>query len=161
MRHKLYYYYRMAETSNQRRSRLLGMSFGAACNQLRKAILFKLANDADLTKCHRCGKQIETLAEFSIEHKDAWERAADPVATFFNLENVTFSHLVCNSGAALKPNKKFASKKESNQFWNSKRTYEQRRPEREPARPIRPISANRKKAWLGGRVADYARLESG
>lgn len=114
----------MIETKSERQHRLLGRSFGSAFNRLRKSLLFELAKDAGLTVCHRCGKEINTLDEFSIEHKDAWERAADPVAAFFSRDNIAFSHLVCNSGAALRSNKRFKSKKESNAFWNSRRTRE-------------------------------------
>lgn len=128
----------MKEIKSERQRRLLGVSFGSACNKLRKLLLFKLATDAGRTMCHRCGEQIATLDEFSIEHKASWERAADPLVAFFNLENIAFSHLTCNVGAASKPHKRFNSRKESHAFHNaisnSRRTPEQRRPEYEPAR---------------------------
>jgi hypothetical protein len=48
----------------------------------------------------------------SIEHKEAWMGAADPLASFFDLENIAFSHLSCNCSAASKPNQLYASKGE-------------------------------------------------
>lgn len=54
--------------------------------------------------CFRCGTIIETEAEFSIEHKSAWQSAPDPLSAFFDLNNISFSHLVCNIAAASKNN---------------------------------------------------------
>jgi hypothetical protein len=36
----------------------------------------------------------------SIDHKNPWQAAADPKASFFDLDNIAFSHLRCNSGEA-------------------------------------------------------------
>jgi hypothetical protein len=35
----------------------------------------------------------------SIEHKEAWQGAADPKLAFFNPDNIAFSHLSCNISA--------------------------------------------------------------
>ena len=99
---------------------LLGMSGGAARNRLVKSILFMLAQKVGLDTCFRCGTKIETVAEFSMDHKEDWERSADPVKAFFDLANIAFSHLSCNSGAASRPTKKYTSKLERNKAGNAR-----------------------------------------
>jgi hypothetical protein len=101
--------------ANAKRQKLLGMPFGTATSRLRKALLFKLAEKAGMLDCHRCGKQIETLDQFSIEHKVTWSSAQDPVAAFFDVDNIAFSHPICNTRAASRPNKIYASQTEAKQ----------------------------------------------
>lgn len=98
--------------SNLKKVELLGMAHGTANGRLRKTIMFMLAQRCGMDTCYRCADKIETCEELSIEHKDEWERAADPVLAFFNLENIAFSHLACNIRAAGKPTKRYASSKE-------------------------------------------------
>ena len=73
----------------------LGMSHSTASHRLRKLILFSLINQT----CHRCKEKIESVKELSIEHKIAWQDSSDPVGLFFDLGNIAFSHLSCNSGS--------------------------------------------------------------
>lgn len=87
-----------------RHRRIFGMSKGAANSRLRKALLFEFAKRLELLTCHRCGEQIETIDEFSIEHTVAWEWSEDPLSTFFDLSLIAFSHLPCNVAAASRPN---------------------------------------------------------
>ena len=86
---------------------LLGMSWGAACNRLRKKVLFSLIVRLKENTCYRCGNEILSVDDLSIEHKDAWRQAENPVESFFDLDNIDFSHLSCNSAAASKPHKKY------------------------------------------------------
>lgn len=73
------------------------MSYGKANNILKKSLLFKLAhNNSNYLWCFRCNKQIETVNDFSVEHKIAWLDSPDPINLFFDLQNITFSHLSCN-----------------------------------------------------------------
>jgi len=74
----------------------LGMPHGTATSQLRKSILFECVQRLDLDNCYRCGEKIQTLREFSIEHKQNWLDSHDPVTLFFDLDNIAFSHLTCN-----------------------------------------------------------------
>jgi hypothetical protein len=37
-----------------------------------------------------------TVENFTIEHKSAWQKALDPIAAFFDLSNISFSHHRCN-----------------------------------------------------------------
>lgn len=85
--------------ANERKTQLLGESLGKATNQLRKGLLFELAKRLELLTCHQCGTPITSVAEFSIEHKLPWMSAENPRGAFFDIENIAFSHLRCNSGA--------------------------------------------------------------
>ena len=83
-----------------KKSSLLGENFSTAANKLRKNLLFSLAQKLGLDICFRCGDLIEDAKSLSIEHKEAWQSAADPNAAFYDLDNIAFSHLKCNIGAA-------------------------------------------------------------
>lgn len=87
---------------NQTKARLLGEPFGTANNKLRKLLLFSLAGRLGLLGCHRCGEQIEDISMFSIEHIRAWAWQDNPRDAFFDLDNISFSHISCNVGAANK-----------------------------------------------------------
>lgn len=81
---------------NAKKSGQLGMSNGKANNILKKSIMFMLVQVAGLDVCFRCGKRIETVNEFSIDHKTNWLDSEDPIALFFSLDNISFSHYSCN-----------------------------------------------------------------
>lgn len=75
--------------------------------------MFDLVKRCGLATCYRCEKEIETEEELSIEHKNGWQLAADPVAAFFNLDDIGFSHLLCNIKAGGGHNKIHASRAEA------------------------------------------------
>jgi len=85
---------------NKKKNEQLGMSHGTAANRLRKAIMFRLLQDAGKDMCFQCGEKIESVDEISIEHKVPWLDNDDPVGLFFDLDNIAFSHLSCNVGAS-------------------------------------------------------------
>jgi len=85
--------------ANKQRAMLLGMPFGTANAKLRKMILFKLVKESGQDICYRCGKEIKTIEELSIEHKQSWPQGDNPKQLFFDLDNIAFSHLKCNCGA--------------------------------------------------------------
>ena len=91
--------------SNKKKNVQLKMSYGKANNNLRKAIMFQMIQKAGLDICFQCGKKIETINELSIEHKIPWLDSDDPVKLYFDLDNIAFSHLKCNAGAAIRPTK--------------------------------------------------------
>lgn len=99
----------MSKNSNKIKRVQLGMPHGTATNRLRKQIIFMLLWELRRLKCHRCGKQIGSAIELSIDHKEPWLNAPNPQERFFDLSNVAFSHLSCNSGAGkryeLQPNR--------------------------------------------------------
>lgn len=78
----------------------LGMPIGTASNRLRKSVIFMLLKKLNMNFCYQCGVEIENESELSIEHKIPWLDSDDPVKTFFDLENIAFSHLNCNISAA-------------------------------------------------------------
>jgi hypothetical protein len=82
-------------SSNARKSAFLGMTYGAAAHRLRKQILFRYVQAAGDDFCFKCGARIETVEELSIEHKLPWE--GRDVALFWDLQNIAFSHLSCNT----------------------------------------------------------------
>ena len=84
---------------NKKKASQLGVSFGKAANRLRKLVMFRLIQKTGEDMCFRCGEQIEAVADLSLEHRMPWLDSTDPVGLFFDLENVTFSHISCNSGA--------------------------------------------------------------
>jgi hypothetical protein len=99
--------------SNQRKSSLLGMPLGTAGGKLRKAIMFDLVRKCGQSACYRCGKEILTCDELSIEHKNGWQLSDDPAGAYFDLENIGFSHLICNIKAGARPGKIYKSKAEA------------------------------------------------
>jgi len=89
-------------SSTEKMKQMLGMSQGTAANRLRKAIMFQLVQETNKDVCYQCEKKIETLSQFSIEHMEPWQKADDPKHAFFDLNNISFSHLSCNARAGEK-----------------------------------------------------------
>lgn len=50
-------------------------------------------------------KKIENIDDFSIEHMEAWQQAKNPKEAFFDLDNISFSHLKCNIAVGKKMEK--------------------------------------------------------
>lgn len=89
---------------NKKKSEQLGMPFGTASNRLRKLVLFELLRKYSENVCFQCYRTIETVEDLSIEHKVPWlDNNPD---LFWDLDNVAYSHISCNIGAARRPNKK-------------------------------------------------------
>ena len=85
-------------------SKELGIDAGTAHNRLVKDLLWKFIVQCETTKCFRCG--LEMCREtYSVEHKIPWRGTDNARGLFFDLDNVTFSHLKCNMAAARKPTK--------------------------------------------------------
>ena len=82
--------------SNKKKQDQLGMPIGTAQSRLRKIVLFHLIKKCGEDNCFRCGKKIETVQELSIEHKIPW--LDNSIDLFWDIENIAFSHLSCNSG---------------------------------------------------------------
>lgn len=92
--------------TNDRKTEQLGMPIGTASNKLRKMVLFSLLKELGRDQCYRCGQPINSIEELSIEHKIAWLDSEHPKELFFSLNNIAFSHLKCNVGAARHPNER-------------------------------------------------------
>jgi hypothetical protein len=120
------------------RQELLGMGHGKASHILLKKILFECVQSLGRDECYRCKKKITTIDTFSIEHKNAWMQAENPVEAFFDLNNIAFSHRSCNYKAATKVNKKYftedakqeAYRERDRERWHNKNRAEQRKEKR-------------------------------
>ena len=88
-----------------RKDEQLGMPFGTASGKLRKKVLFHLLQKFELNVCVRCSETINNEDDLSMEHIEPWLDSDDPVKLFFDLNNIAFSHLSCNSGAKRSWNK--------------------------------------------------------
>lgn len=79
----------------------LGMNPSTASGRLVKDVLWNLIVQTKQDICCKC-KKLMTRETFSIEHIKPWLDSDDPVGLYFNLENISFSHLSCNISDARK-----------------------------------------------------------
>lgn len=93
-------YRRAREKTNAKILDLLGMPYGRASSRLKKMILYDLAKQCNRLSCYRCQSTIETVAEFSVDHKEPYLDVSPEL--FWDLSNIAFSHLTCNISAARK-----------------------------------------------------------
>ena len=87
---------------NKTKSEQIGMPIGTASARLKKNIMFDLLCRLNENKCYQCGEIIENAENLSVEHKIPYLHSENPQELFFNLDNIAFSHLKCNIGAARK-----------------------------------------------------------
>lgn len=90
----------MSVIGNENKKKLLREPFGTANAKLKKSIFFKLLQEVGKDVCFQCGRKIEAINELSIEHKVPWMGTDNPVESFYDLDNIAFSHLVCNIRAS-------------------------------------------------------------
>lgn len=64
--------------------------------------MFELAKKCNMDTCFRCGEKIEDISEFTIEHKESWLLGENPVNLFYDMDNIAFSHAICNYEAGTK-----------------------------------------------------------
>ena len=80
----------------------LGMEFGKANQRLFKMMVWKMATKCGMDKCSHCKQLIEEPDHLSLEHIQPWRgiegRPARP-ELFWDLDNIAFSHIWCNSGS--------------------------------------------------------------
>jgi hypothetical protein len=79
---------------NHRRSELLGMPFGTACNKLRRMVMFDILQRHEENVCFKCGRIIVKFEDLTLEHKEAWQGGGPTL--FWDLNNIAFSHRQCN-----------------------------------------------------------------
>lgn len=115
-----------------KKQNLLGMNPSTASHRLVKDLLWKLIVETHRDTCHQCGKSM-TRETFSIEHIKPWMLSENPVESYFDLENISFSHMSCNYAAATRPkvytNKQEKKKAEWNRYYekNSAQILERKR----------------------------------
>lgn len=95
-----------------RKNEALGINYGTAQGRLSKDLLFGFAEKLGIA-CYRCGFPM-TRDTFSIDHIEDWINSGKELELFFDLDNVTLSHLACNTEARVMKYKKYASLKERN-----------------------------------------------
>jgi len=76
----------------------LGMNPSTASGRLVKDILFNFIEKSNI-KCFHCNI-IMNRENFSIEHKIPWLDSKNPKELYFDLNNISFSHLKCNVAAS-------------------------------------------------------------
>ncbi len=89
--------------NTQAKTEQLGKPYGTASNDLRKMLLFRLLERLGENVCYRCEKDIETLRELSMDHIEPWFGVSNDL--FWDLDNIAWSHLSCNSIAGNKHRK--------------------------------------------------------
>jgi hypothetical protein len=80
--------------SSDKKTKQLGMNFSTANGRLIRNILFNLVQKSNLDYCFHCAAQIESIKDFSIEHKIPWQD--NDIVLFWDLNNIAFSHKKCN-----------------------------------------------------------------
>jgi hypothetical protein len=78
------------------KSKQLGKSYNNARALLIKNILWDLLVKTNQTVCFRCGHAM-TNDNYTIDHKLQWLGVSNDL--FWDLDNISFSHHKCNSGA--------------------------------------------------------------
>ena len=84
------------------------MHYSTAQHRLRKMIMFMLIKRLKLDLCYRCNKPIVTFQDLSIDHKKDW--LDKDIRRFWDLGNIAFSHLSCNSAASRYAGKRYEHK---------------------------------------------------
>jgi len=82
--------------SIKKKTKILGINYSTASRRLTRKVLFRLAELTNMLNCFRCGGAI-TEETFSIDHKVDWMGSLTPVKTFFDLDQIAFSHISCNA----------------------------------------------------------------
>jgi hypothetical protein len=77
------------------KSEVLGMPISKASHRLNRDLIYWLGSQLGVMNCYRCGEPI-SREDFTIDHKVDWLDSDAPVDTFFDVENIAFSHLRCN-----------------------------------------------------------------
>lgn len=75
---------------------LLKTTYSKAQHRLRKMLIKKYFELIGKGFCYRCREPIIGL-DFHIDHIESWQGAFDPIASFFNIDNISISHPLCNS----------------------------------------------------------------
>lgn len=77
----------------------LGMHPSTAKSRLNKDIIYEFVVKANGRTCYHCDGEIQR-EELSIEHMTPWLSSDNPGVSFFDMNNIAFSHNQCNSQAS-------------------------------------------------------------
>lgn len=104
--------------SKEKKKAQLGIDPGTASSRLNRMIMFSMICRLGINACHQCGEPM-TVENFSVEHIVPWFDSGDPYKLFFDLSNISFSHLSCNRLASRSHNKGvFSTKHGTSQMYN-------------------------------------------
>jgi len=78
----------MSNHSGPTKTAHLSMPYGMAMHKLRKMLIFHLAKRLGEDFCFKYAHQIETVEEFSIEHKAPWLHGN--LSLFWDRDNIAF-----------------------------------------------------------------------
>ena len=94
----------MTDRNYQKKNEQLGMNAGTAKHRLLRSILWSLIVETNKNICCKCGQPM-CRDTYSIEHLVPWLDSENPFELFFDLNNISYSHLKCNVAAARKTHK--------------------------------------------------------
>jgi hypothetical protein len=77
----------------------LGTSLSTATMRLLRSIVFEFIEKTQTNTCHRCGLPM-TRTDFSVEHIEDWRNKENALELFYDLSNISYSHVLCNTRAA-------------------------------------------------------------
>lgn len=76
----------------------LGIPLSTAKSRLDRIIIFNLVEKLGLNSCYRCNGAM-SIDDISVEHKTPWINEDNAMELYFDIENISFSHNLCNSSA--------------------------------------------------------------
>lgn len=83
---------------NLKNKEVLGTSMSNATMRLLRSLVFDYICRMHDNYCYRC-KLPMTRQDFSIEHIKEWRGAENGQELFFDIDNISYSHLKCNTEA--------------------------------------------------------------
>lgn len=96
---------------SDKKQKQLGMNPSTASGRLVKDILWSLITETKRDVCYKCNEPM-CRKTFSVEHKEPWLDSLDPLKLYFDLDNITFTHLRCNIRDARQVRKIYNNAKE-------------------------------------------------
>lgn len=75
----------------------LGMNPSTASHRLVKDLLWNFIKLTGNDNCCKCGTEMDR-SNFSIEHVQPWLDSENPLELYFDVDNISYSHLKCNVG---------------------------------------------------------------
>lgn len=105
---------------SDKKTKQLGMNPSTASGRLVKDLLWNFIETTGQDACCKCGEPM-SRETFSIEHVTPWLDSDNPVELYFDLENISYSHRLCNITDVRRPTKKYDTPEERNR---AKRKYD-------------------------------------
>jgi DNA phosphorothioation-dependent restriction protein DptG len=97
------------------KSQKLGVPLQTARGRLLKELLFQSLKELNKNYCYRCGVEIESKDDLTIDHKEDWIDSDNPLQVFSDINNIAYSHFECNTKARRKKGVKHPSHRAYNE----------------------------------------------